>query len=288
MNPNIESALKLMEQEIKLRHYSPKTKKNYLRCAQLYLEQKSDLVFSQAHLKNYLVQKLDAGAAPETVNLHLNAIKFFYLHVRHVRSPIAIRFARRNLKLPVVLPRGVLQQMLALTKNIKHRFLLSLAYASGLRVNEAVHLKKNDFDWRSGLLRVRIAKGGRERISLLPKELQSVFEEIYGKLESNFYVFKGRKGGSLSTRSAQKIFKQALERASPGMNASFHSLRHSFASHLLENGTDIRIIQELLGHANIRTTERYTQISRSFLTRIQSPLQELVGPTGIEPVTNRL
>ncbi|MFA6024242.1 MAG: tyrosine-type recombinase/integrase [Candidatus Gracilibacteria bacterium] len=268
----LKEALALMERELRLRHYSSKTVKNYLRCVELYFSGKKSLAYREEELKGFLFGKLEAGAAPETVNLYLCAVKFFYKQCLHFKGIVKVRFARRNVRLPVVLSREEILKILEFIPNTKHRYLVALAYGAGLRVSEVVRLRVADLDFARKLLVVREGKGGKARVTLLPENLREELKSfVVGKVAMDF-VFESERGGALSTRSAQKVFAVALEKTGLQKEASFHSLRHSFATHCLENGVDSRFIQKLLGHSAIRTTERYTQVSQVSLAGIRSPL----------------
>lgn len=268
----LEEALKRMEQELKLRNYSPKTRCNYLKCVEIYLKQKGGIDFDENHLRGFLETKLGKGFAPETVNLYLHAVKFFYREILRYRSKIELKFARRNLKLPVVLSREEIGKILEVVSNKKYRCLLALAYGAGLRVSEVVALKVRDIDFERDMVCVRGGKGGKDRVTLLPEKLLGTLQEYVVGRDGAAYLFESERGGKLHSRSAQKVFEVALWRAGIQKNATFHSLRHSFATHCLENGVDIRYIQSLLGHNNIRTTQRYTQVSNQRISQIKSPL----------------
>lgn len=258
--------------ELRLRHYSIKTERIYVRCVDLYLQDKGSLGFDLDHLKSFLLSKFDNGAAPETVNLYLNAVKFFYREILHYRGEIGLKFARRNLRLPVVLSREEVQKILDCTLNKKHRLLLALAYGAGLRVSEVVNLKVRDIDFDRNMILVREGKGGKDRVTLLPMKLLDELKVSVTERTGGEILFESERGGKLTTRTAQKVFEMALSRVGILKNASFHSLRHSFATHCLENGVDVRYIQFLLGHNNIRTTQRYMQVSQTCLNKICSPL----------------
>lgn len=268
----LQTGLEKMRNELRLRHYSPKTERSYVRCVELYLKGKGSLEFEEEHLKSFLLGKLDDGAAPETVNLYLNAVKFFYREVLGYSGKIELRFARRNLRLPVVLSREEIQRILDSVRNKKHRCLLALAYGAGLRVSEVVNLKAKDIDLDRNLIVVREGKGGKDRIVLLPEKLFAELRALVGEKNGSEILFESERGGTLTTRTVQKVFEHALRKTGILKEASFHSLRHSFATHCLENGVDVRYVQTLLGHSNIRTTQRYTRVSQTSLVRIKSPL----------------
>ena len=265
-------ALQRLEQELKLRNYSPKTLKAYGSCVNNYLKIGGGLNLDIGHLKSFLGGKLEAGAAPETVNLYLNAMKFFYQEVLGCRGRVDVKFARRNLRLPVVLSREEIGRVLDQLKNKKHRLLVALAYGAGLRVSEVVGMRVRDIDFGRRMICVREGKGGKDRVTLLPEKLEGELKMFMVGREGGNFVFESERGGMLTARTAQKVFGRAIRAAGILKAATFHSLRHSFATHCIENGVDIRYVQSLLGHNNIRTTQRYTQVSENRLLNIQSPL----------------
>jgi site-specific recombinase XerD len=262
------------EREIIIRNYSPKTKKAYLACLREFFNFiGGDVSSLDAEIvKDFLEQKHLKNYAPETVNLYLNAIKFFYRDVMKCFCKIDIKFARRPLKLPVVLAKNDILKVIDSITNLKHRLMISLAYGAGLRVSEVVKIKVKDLNFTEKILYVRQAKGNKDRITILPEKLIFDLSNFVIRKDKNDFLFESERGGRLTTRTAQKIFSNALSKAGIFCDATFHSLRHSFATHLLENGTDIRYIQTLLGHQNIRTTQRYTQVSVSSIQNIKSPL----------------
>jgi site-specific recombinase XerD len=147
-----------------------------------------------------------------------------------------------------------------------------MAYGGGMRVSEITDLKIMDIDFAGGTIHIKQAKGKKDRITLLSPKIFSALTSLCEGRPAHDPVFVSQRGGKLTKRTAQKVFEQALRRAGLLKPATFHSLRHSFATHLLENGTDVRYVQELLGHSNIRTTQRYTQVTNPALKRILSPL----------------
>ncbi len=150
--------------------------------------------------------------------------------------------------------------------------MITLAYGAGLRVSEVVSLRVRDLDFESLRLWVRGGKGGKDRATVFPERIRDELRSLVAGRGGETFVFMSERAGRLTSRTAQKIFERAMVRVGLKKAATFHSLRHSFATHLLENGVDIRYIQELLGHANIRTTQRYTQVTSVGLGFIRSPL----------------
>ncbi|GHT52503.1 hypothetical protein FACS1894106_1360 [Spirochaetia bacterium] len=183
---------------------------------------------------------------------------------------------RQDKQLPGILSRSEVKQILDSEKNPKHRLLLMLAYSSGLRVSEVVALKREHIDINRLLLLVRAGKGRKDRYSILSRKTAEYIKEYYSVYEINDWLFPGQPSGKhLSIRSAQYVFDKAIRKAEICKDVSIHNLRHTFATHLLENGTDIRYIQGLLGHNSLRTTERYTHVAKRSILKIQSPLDSL-------------
>ncbi|MBD3329835.1 tyrosine-type recombinase/integrase [Candidatus Dojkabacteria bacterium] len=224
------------------------------------------------NIRNFLLSCSDKGLSAKTRNLYLNSIKFYYYNVIKISQKIDIKSAKRNKSLPVILNREEIIRLISSTRNNKHRLILSLAYGAGLRVSEVVNLKVKDVDINNLTLHIKKAKGKKDRITIIPEKIKNDLEVMIDSRDPKEYVFPSERGGKLTTRTAQKIFINAMRKAKIKKDATFHSLRHSFATHLLENGVDIRYVQELLGHQNIRTTQRYTQVTNPRLRNIKSPL----------------
>jgi len=266
--------LNQVKTELKIRNYSPKTVSAYLSCLENYFVYKKVNLdkIDQDDIRQYLLYKQDKGYSPQTVNLYLNAIKFFYHYI--IRSPenFNIKFTKRNKLLPVVLSRQEIQDLLKTIKNNKHSLLLSLSYGAGLRVSEAINLKVNDLDLDELTIHIKEAKGKKDRLTLIPEKLVESLRNLIADKASHDYLFISERGGKLTERTAQMVFEKALKNSSIKKDATFHSLRHSFATHLLENGVDVRYVQELLGHQNIRTTQIYTHVTNPGIKNIKSPL----------------
>lgn len=260
--------------EMKVRNYSPKTIKSYQRYIRDYLSYKK-VDFGQVNeedIRSFLIARQAGGASASTAVLCLNAIKFFYRDVVGVSETINIKTMKRPRKLPIVLSRDEIRRMIDGCSNLKHRLLLSLAYGAGLRVSEAVRLRVRDMDLEGLTIHIKQAKGRKDRLTVFPERLKPRMSDYIKEKRADDYVFASERGGRLTEATAQKVFYQCLKRAGIGKQATFHSLRHSFATHLLENGVDIRYVQELLGHQNIRTTMGYTHVTNPGLKSIKSPL----------------
>ncbi len=269
----MENYIEQLDRELRLRNYSRKTRESYCRCVNEYLAfVETPLPYQQKRIEDFLLVKQEKSLSPQTINLSLNAIKHFYREILGVRSTIDIKFAKRSKKLPVVLSRQEIQSLLATITNAKHKLMVALAYGAGLRVSEIINLCVADVLIDELTLHIKEAKGKKDRITLIPEKLKNDLYAVLAGKESDDIVFGSERGGKLTTRTAQKIFEHALQKSGIKKPATFHSLRHSFATHLLENGVDVRYVQELLGHANIRTTQLYTQVTNPMLKNIKSPL----------------
>ena len=260
-----------LKQEMALRGLSKETISAYMFHAEKYLK-------SGLGPKDYL-EKLSMAKDPRTVNLAVAALKFYHRTV--LGQEIALSYLKRPKRLPEVLTQEGVSRMLSATKNSRHRLLLQLLYGCGLRLSEIGDLKKEDVRPAEGLLFVRQGKGRKDRIVTLPS---SIMQQItLFLIEDGFpYVFRSaRGGGRLHRRTIQKIVMLAAEKAGIKKPVHPHTLRHSYATHLLENGTDLRVIQRLLGHSSVKTTELYTHVSSAAIKKVISPLDRMM-PTSPE------
>jgi site-specific recombinase XerD len=266
---------KKLETELRSRKYSPKTIRAYVLFNRAFcrIMHKTPEEASRTDIKGYLAHLASRDLSSSSMNLAISALKFFYTEV--VKSGILNEQYRPRLdkKLPMVLSRPEIDAILANEKNPKHRLLLMLAYSSGLRVSEVIALKRGDIDLERKTIFIRAGKGRKDRYTILSERAARFIQDYCSLYDIDDWLFPGLpKSRHLSVRSAQNIFTRVLEKAGIAKPLSIHSLRHTFATHLLENGTDVRFIQGLLGHANLRSTERYTHVARRSLLKIQSPL----------------
>lgn len=270
----MQTELQKTERELKIRNYSSKTIKSYLYALREYFAFKKNGIekLDQENIRNFLLNCEKRGVSPQSRNLFLNAIKFYYQNIVRVNQKVEIRSAKKPKSLPVVLSRNEIKKILDSTANVKHKLLLSLSYGAGLRVSEVVTLKVKDINFDEMIIHIKNAKGQKDRISVLPEKLINDLKNFLSGRICNDFVFASERGGKLTTRTAQKVFERSLKKAEINRDATFHSLRHSFATHLLENGVDVRYVQELLGHQNIRTTQIYTHVTNPRIKNIKSPL----------------
>jgi len=205
---------------------------------------------------------------PATMNLALSSIKFLFKYV--FLKELELNAVKRKKYLPLILSQDEIERMIKSTKNKKHKLVLKMLYGCGLRLSEIINLRPEDIDFSQRIGKIR-GKGNKERYFVIPF---SLVNELKSFVKNREYVFEGR-NGKLSPKTIQAIVKKAAKKAKLTKNVHPHMLRHSFATHLLEQGTDIRIIQKLLGHAKLETTQIYTQVSTKTLKKVTSPLDTL-------------
>lgn len=287
--------LERMVEELRLRGYSPRTRKVYLGHVRRFLRTASpagsdgrdDLAEAARRFLLHLLH--DRKRSHSYVNQAISALRFFFAFVLGREAPEGklIR-PRTERRLPVILSGNEVARLLASVRNRKHRALLMLIYSAGLRVGEVVRLRVRDIDSERMLVHVRQAKGRKDRYVMLSETALRALRDYWREERPADWLFQGaRPGRHLTERSVQKVFSTALKRSSIRKRVSVHSLRHAFATHLLESGTDVRFIQELLGHQSTRTTQIYTRVSRRSIGAIQSPLDRVWEDRGAKDVDPR-
>lgn len=264
---------------LKLKNYSLNTINSYSHCFEKFLghfKGKDIDSLTKDQVTDYLYQESEKGLSSAYQNQLINAIKFYFEKVMGRKKEFYnIPRAKRPQKLPVVFSEDEIITLLAQVKNLKHKCVLYLIYSSGLRISEAVKMKISDIDSTRSLILVRDAKGKKDRTTLLSHKLLNMLREYYKEYRPKEYLFEGETGGQYSVKAIQNVFNKALASSGIKKKATVHSLRHSFATHLLERGTDLRYIQELLGHNSSKTTEIYTHITKKGMDKIVSPLDNL-------------
>lgn len=205
-------------------------------------------------------------------NQIVNSLKLFFKIVKETSIEIdKIHRPKREKVLPNVLSKEDVLKIIDSAENLKHKTLLALIYSAGLRISEALNIKPKDIDSVRMLIHIKNAKGKKDRYTLLSEKVLLLLREYYLVYKPKQYLFEGQFGGMYSSRSAQIILKQAAEKAGIRKSITLHTLRHSFATHLLESGTDLRYIQDLLGHSSPKTTMIYTHVSNDTLKKIKNP-----------------
>ncbi|MFH0819670.1 MAG: site-specific tyrosine recombinase/integron integrase [bacterium] len=271
--PSQDPLLKL-RQEMKLRKFSQKTIQSYLHYITelLTYSSKNPKTVNTEDIRDYLEHLADKNFSASTLNTAYSALKFYFEKILCRRFFMNIPRAKRPKTLPETLTKEEVRKILGVIQNVKHKLLLGLIYSSGLRVSEAVNVKVKDLDFSNKIMAVKQGKGAKDRITILSEKMAGVLERYLKNKSGDDYVFEREKGGKLTERSIQKVFADALKKSGIKKSATCHSLRHSFATHLLEAGTSIRYIQELLGHKRLETTQIYTKVARNNLQNIKSPL----------------
>lgn len=272
-----------LKMDLELKNYSPVTRSCYLARVRGFARhfRRSPEEMGDPEIRTYLHYLIkERGASQSTIAQAYSALKFLYeTTLRRDWDELKIPRAKRGRKLPVVLSRQEVRAVLSVTRNLKHRAILATVYSGGLRVSEAAQLKISDIDSHRMMIHIGRGKGGRERYTLLARHTLEILRDYYRCYRPTDWLFPGRPPtGPITTRSIQKTFQKALGQAGIKRAATVHTLRHTFATHLLEAGTDICHIQCLLGHATPKTTAIYLHLSRKDLMRVESPLDQLMEP----------
>jgi len=268
-----------LRRELVSRKYSYKTVKTYLYYNKNFLNfaSKSPSDITDNDIKNFLVYlSEEKQSATSTLNQAINALKFYYGTMLKKKFIYEVKRPKKDKKLPIVLSKEEVAKILSSIDNIKHRAILMLVYSAGLRVGEVVKLKPKDIDSKRMLIYIRGSKGRKDRYTILSESVLKILREYWQQYKPQEWLFEGAKPEKhISIRTTQKIFEHACEKAGIKKEITIHTLRHSFATHLLESGADLRYIQELLGHKHIKTTEIYTHVSVKSIGKIRSPLDSL-------------
>jgi len=270
-----------MKMDLKLKGYSPKTQTAYLGYMKKFVRYfgRSPAKMGEKEIREYLYHLITGrDLGDSSINSAYSALKFFY-ETTLGRDWNVAKIPRRKpeKRLPVVLDGSEIKQLFAVTTNLKHRALLMTTYSAGLRVSETAHLKVSDIDSKRMQLLVAQGKGKKDRYALLSSVTLNLLRDYWRQYRPTIWLFPGRLPESpISTRSIQKIFKNAKRKAGIKKSATVHTLRHSFATHLLEAGTDIYRVQKLMGHTSPKTTTIYIHLRRQDLLKVVSPLDSLL------------
>lgn len=266
--------------QLERRRYSENTIQTYVSLFEKFLNYYKDITPEKltdthvAEFQTYLVKEKKVSTSSQ--NQYINAIKFYFEKVLgrekgyyHIERPI------KEFKLPKVLTEKEVAAILNSVHNLKHKAMLLLVYSSGLRAGELINLRISDIDGEQMRLFVRGGKGKKDRVTILSQKALVVLREYFKKYRPKAYLFEGQNGGAYTTISLRKVFERAVLNSKIKKRVTLHTLRHSFATHLLEQGVDIRYIQVLLGHNSSKTTEVYTHITHKGWNKIISPLDIL-------------
>ena len=272
-----EEFLKKLETELKISKNSEHTIRNYLAANEKLLQfsNKSPEAIDSDNIKSFMASNLTNQSSSSTI-VFLSAIKYAYSNILHKNPTQNIKRPKKERRIPIVLTKDEIRHLIDSMDNKKSKLMISLTYACGMRVSELINLKVNDLNFEEKTGHIRQGKGKKDRIFNIPDTLLSNLKKQAQQQteKKQEYLFTGSKG-RLSSRNIQKIVSKAAKKAEIKKSVHPHTLRHSFATHLLENNTDIRKIQELLGHADLNTTQIYTHISQEELKKIKSPLDGL-------------
>jgi site-specific recombinase XerD len=275
-----------MEEELRLRNYSERTTATYTsavaRLARYHQRPPEDL--GTEEIRAYLLHLAEREVSWSLFNQTVCALRFFYLRVLERPWEVErIPYQRtRQRKLPPVLTEQEVVALLAAATDLKQRAILMGLYSAGLRLGELIHLQVVDIESETMRIRVREAKGGRERYVMLSARLLTTLRRYYREYRPFWWLFYGaEKNKPIDSRTVQRIVQRAGERAGLGRRVNPHALRHSFAVHLLDRGTNLRYIQELLGHKQLKTTTGYLRVSEKRVARTASPLDRIVLPEAL-------
>lgn len=279
---DVQKWLTLFEQKLTIQRYSQATIANYKSCVAQFLTlaskkfaQPQDI--SVSDIEKYvfwLVEKKKIGSSFQRMTV-ASIEKLYALAIQQSLSLKHLYPKRKAHPLPEYLNKSEIKRMLEVENNIKHICIIELLYSGGLRLSELLNLKISDIDSSSMIIHIHMAKGKKDRKVMLSEVLLNHLRQYYKTWNPSDFLFEGQHGGRYSERSVQAVVRDTAKKAGIKKSVSPHTLRHSFATHLLENGTDIRYIQELLGHQSVQTTEIYTHIVDISKSKIKSPLDLL-------------
>jgi site-specific recombinase XerD len=262
------------------KRYSQNTIKTYMSYMRSFAEEYAgrDLrSISTQEINAYILRLISTrGISTSQQNQRINAIKFYYEQVLGRRKICyELNRPKKQKRLPKILTVEEVELLLKHCRNLKHKCILMTLYSGGLRRSELINLKIKDIDSERMLIRITQSKGYMDRHTLLSEKLLKLLRDYYTFYKPKYWLFEGQGGGQYSATSIANIFRKALNKANINKYATPHTLRHSFATHLLEQGINLRYIQEILGHSSIKTTEIYTHVSSRQLTKIKNPLDNL-------------
>jgi integrase/recombinase XerD len=278
--PNYKTCPEEFILKIKELRYSESTEKTYKSALEDYLNYHHSIDIdrlNEGHIQaflRYLVMERKVSTSYQ--NQAINAIKFYYERVLGgQRKTYFIDRPKKEKSLPVVMSEEEIIRVLRAVENVKHKAILMVIYSAGLRISECINLKIKDIDSSRMQIRVEQAKGKKDRYTILSEKTLYFLRTYFLEYKPKVYLFEGQTGGIYSKRSIQNIFKAAASKAGIQKQVTVHTLRHSFATHLLENGVNLRYIQSLLGHSSSKTTEIYTHVTTKGMDQLKSPMDML-------------
>ena len=270
---------RLITREAKRRGLRDKTIKTYVCVVEKFFRiyKKEPHCIKKQDVLNHIDELIAQKRSQSTINVHVHALKFFYEKVLNKRLTINIPKAKKRDRKPEFLTKQETTHFLGCVNNEKHSLILFLLYGCGLRVSELVRLKPKHLNLNEGHGWVRDGKGGKDRLFIIPQSITKTLKQWIHKnhLNPDDWMFKGNKGGNYSVKSVQEIVKQVRKKAKISKNITPHSLRHSFATHFLDNENDLFALQKLLGHSRIETTQIYIHCVESTYLKNKSPLDHI-------------
>jgi len=269
--------MKELQTELRLRGFSPQTIKTYLIQNKNFVSytKKQPTEITESDIKEYLAHLIsDKKLTNSSIALIKAALKFYYDEILK-KNIVNLKTPKIARKLPEILTKEEVKKLLITLTHTKSRIIVKLLYSSGIRLSECLNLKIEDLDLKQKIGWVRAGKGNKDRMFILSEDVKKELVQYLPGSQSKGILFKSKDNKPLTPRNIQKIVKKAAYNAGINKRITPHKLRHSFATHLLEGGTDIRIIQELLGHANLQTTQIYTKVSQEQMRKVKSPLDML-------------
>lgn len=268
---NLSSIKREYENWLKLHNFSVKTIKSYLLIINDFLKSSNNT--SNKEVKDYLLKAINKKQSTSYIKQKYAALKILF-EILGKKSEFNIPNYKKESKIPEILNKTEVLKIINSIENLKHKLIIQLIYSGGLRVSELINLKPKDIDIERNIICIRQGKGAKDRITLFPESIKNNFLKYLLKESPKDYLFESNRNKKYSSKTIEKILEKASKKAI-SRKIRPHILRHSFATHLLEKGIDLRKIQKLLGHKNLRTTQIYTHIAKSDIENIKSPLDEL-------------
>ena len=272
-----------MQEDLLLKAYSPHTQRAYLACARQFARHylRSPEEMGEQEVRGFLLHLArERKASPATLSMYVNALKFLYnVTLKRPEAVQGLAYPKRPKTLPVILSPEDVLRVLAAIRSVKYKAIIATAYAAGLRISEVCALRVSDIDSQHRRLHIRAGKGKKDRYVMLGESLLALLRQYYQAARpQGVYLFPGQKPQRpISTTAVSLVLRKVVRQTGLSKKVTMHTLRHCFATHLLEAGTDIRILQVLLGHSSIRTTLRYTHITDRLVQKLVSPL-DMIHP----------
>lgn len=274
---NIGNYIKLYSEDLELKNYAKSSIENYCSQVALFLSDHEKVATKPSEINERQIKEWLLKAKTINSRKHrLCAVKLFYkltgkqpLKFKHIEYP------KSDKKLPIVLSQDEVQKMFIVCENLKHKTILALLYSCGLRVSELINLKWSHIDRSRMIINIIQAKGNKDRQVMLSPELLPLLEKYYREYKSIEYVFNGQNTTQYSERSVGEVIKQLAKKAGINKRVYTHLMRHNCFTHMVENGTDINLIQKLAGHSSVKTTAIYCHLSHNLISKIQSPLSNI-------------